>query len=126
MGGAPVVQHHAGPTVSVCAPSLLARTAGPRATATLRSAASETSAIAQRLTKLADSLSGAVERARTVGLTDEQIADHLAALGDRVSILATLAAGTDGSAFRYLVASLAAEPAVATSRRGSPDGSEAL
>jgi hypothetical protein len=125
MGGAPVVQHDASPTVSACAPSLLAPTS-PRAAATLRSAASDASAIAQRLTKLADSLSGAVEHARTVGLTDEQIADHLAGLGDRVLILATLAAGTDGSAIRYLVASLAAEPGVATARRGSPDRSEAL
>jgi hypothetical protein len=76
----------------------------------LRAATAEVSATAARLAKLADGLSGAICLARATGLTDEQIADHLAALGSRESMLATLAIDTDGSAVRYMVASFAAEP----------------
>ena len=77
----------------------------------LRAAAGEAAASATHLFKLAEGLTGAVQRARLDGLSEEEIAHHLSALASpQVVVRAALAADGDGTALRFLVASLVAEP----------------
>lgn len=111
MAGTRTVQHSAAPPHHTdCDAYARCRPDDTRPGDALRSAATDASASARRLTKLADCLSGAIEHARSAGLSDAQIADHLTSLGGRIAILTTLAADTDGPAVRFLVASLAAQP----------------
>lgn len=81
-----------------------------RAALALQAAVREVTLSASRLKKLADGLAGAVQRARFDGLSDQQIADHLATLGAPVSVRAALAADRDGTALRFLIASMVAAP----------------
>lgn len=89
----------------------------------LRAAAAEAVASATHLFKLAEGLAGAVQRARLDGLSEEEIAHHLAALAaPQVVVRAALATDDDGMAMRFLVASLVADPSgTGTSECAIPD-----
>lgn len=89
----------------------------------LHAAAAEAAASAVHVFKLAEGLTGAVQRARLDGLSEEEIACHLSALANpQIVVRAALAADGDGKALRLLVASLVAEPGEAVSReRANPD-----
>ncbi len=89
----------------------------------LRAAAAEAAASAVHVFKLTEGLTGAVQRARLDGLSEEEIAHHLSALASpQVVVRAALAADGDGTALRCLVASLVAEPSQPLSReRAIPD-----
>lgn len=75
----------------------------------LSAAAGEAAASVTRLVKLLDGLDGAVQCARLGGLGDDEIADHLAVLpAAPAAVGAALAADGDGTALRFLIASLVA------------------
>lgn len=76
----------------------------------LRAASGEAASSAAHLGKLIERLFGDVVCARSEGLADQEIAHHLAVLGGPIAIRAALAADSDGTAIRFLVASLVAVP----------------
>lgn len=76
----------------------------------LREASGEAASSAKRLGELVERMFGDVVRARSSGLADQEIARHLSVLGGPVAIRAALAADADGTAIRFLVASLVAVP----------------
>jgi hypothetical protein len=76
----------------------------------LRETSGEAASSAMRLGELVERMFSDVVRARSSGLTDQEIARHLSVLGGPVAIRAALAADSDGTAIRFLVASLVAVP----------------
>lgn len=77
----------------------------------LSAAAGEAVAAVTRLVKLIEGLNGAVQRAHLDGMGDEHIANHLSVLAVApVAVRAALAADGDGTAMRFLIASLVAVP----------------
>ena len=75
----------------------------------LRAAVGEAAASVTRLVKLVDGLNGAVQHARRAGLGDDVIADHFSFLSSApTAVRAALAADGDGTALRFLIASLVA------------------
>jgi transcriptional regulator with XRE-family HTH domain len=88
----------------------------------LSAAAAEAATSATRLFKLAEGLRGAVQRARLDGLNDQEIADHLAVLRAPIAVRAALAADGDGTAMRFLIASLAAAPDRMSDHEHRPSG----
>lgn len=76
----------------------------------LRAASREAASSAMDLGKLVERLFSDLLCARSEGLGDDEIASHLSILGGPVAIRAALAADSDGTAMRFLVASLIAVP----------------
>lgn len=74
----------------------------------LSAAAKEAAVSATRLVKLAEGLSGAVQRARLGGLNDQEIAYHLSVFGAPIAVRRALAADKNGATMQFLVASVVA------------------